>query len=86
MTDTKTSESLDKLPARKSIGHSTRLSGGARRAYKEGREMRGEGVRGKRRKKRRAVADRVSARDSERESEEALRTGYIPDWFRYCLR
>lgn len=76
LTDTKTSESLDKLPARKSVGHS-RLFGGARRA--QGRiEMRdtvGEaGTEG---------VNRVWVTERERE---ALRTGYIPDWFRYCSR
>ena len=76
LTDTKTSESLDKLPARKSIGHS-RLFGGARRA--QGRiEMR-DAVR-------EAGTQGVNqVRVTERERE-ALKTGYIPDWFRYCSR
>jgi len=84
LTDTKTSESLDKLPARKSIGHSRALFGGARRSLagaETNRKSNGEGVGG-------VAGDREQrgrgrGRGKERE---ALRTGYIPDWFRYCSR
>lgn len=56
-------ERLDKLPGRKSIGHS-RLFGGAReKGPKKETERNGNG-----------------------EKREALRTGYITDWFRYCSR
>lgn len=76
MIDTKTSESLDKLPARKSIGHS-RLFGGARRVQ-GGTEMREDE---EKREKERIPNEYERERKGE---DEALRTGYVPDWFRYC--
>lgn len=54
LTDTKTSESLDKLPGRKSIGHS-RLFGGAREGPKKETERNGNG-------EERGVKDRIHHR------------------------